>query len=834
MFRLQCMGYLPLRFYSIRMMSSDTLLDQLSNCRNEDHVFNIVGKYKAKISVKHVGCAFSMLWQFQKEKPQLLRTTEFVKNHPQFLALRILAENKIESMDDDTLVDMLYNALRLSVEPSDSLIEELIIEGWNRIEGFRMSTLSKFAVCLNDQHLHHSPLMGKIADIVSRKLDFVQNIRVLSTLMVSISAVISPHLQDRLIEKAESLLEVMDPAQYNSPRRITQFLRNVKYSHRPLLEKCNKVFLQNIKELDAENFSIILGLYQSLQFNNCEFRLAAKKRLTQMVDSCTDPVSFTRLFAALGPMAGLETRESLESAALLIIEDLSPQQAVAMVETMEEMECRNPQLIQKTASVLQKYLGMYKPVDVARITQTLLLLHYQNPEVYTKLRNLLVSFLKVSMIPCEVSMLTRVLSMFPSLRVDEEVTSRVDAVLPQCNLSELNSFALAIAKWIRNDTSYRYSTAGVYVKLLQNLNKRGLERLKKADNMDSLLEELKYISGEWFEDTLLLETIATCQRIMDQITWKNIHEFALFLTRTNYVCTSLLDRIATVTLEDINKRINFLLTYPILLTYIIHYNPKTWEYMFLYCMKFNVSNIYTFDPHMLVLLGYSLAVANYFPEDLIRAIFNVDFLAKLDAQLETLPDALNVRIRLRLMELNRAICLECPEFEVPWFHDRYCQQLQRKGNGCISAVQQQIHKMLGEILGGISYSKVAPLTPYYYIIDFECILDKQKRPLPYVGQNTLLFSEHEKVQWGPQSQALERKGLPPGSERRVALEFLDYKAFCKNSHHIKGEAMMKKRHLEILGYHVVQIPHFEWNSMELSTKDAWVEYLRKKIFAEVS
>lgn len=74
---------------------------------------------------------------------------------------------------------------------------------------------------------------------------------------------------------------------------------------------------------------------------------------------------------------------------------------------------------------------------------------------------------------------------------------------------------------------------------------------------------------------------------------------------------------------------------------------------------------------------------------------------------------------------------------------------------------------------------------------------------------------------------------------------------------MKGEAMMKKRHLEILGYHVLQvsrkmmhnsddksvvllimhistqIPHFEWNSMELSTEEAWKEYLRKKIFSEL-
>lgn len=106
------------------------------------------------------------------------------------------------------------------------------------------------------------------------------------------------------------------------------------------------------------------------------------------------------------------------------------------------------------------------------------------------------------------------------------------------------------------------------------------------------------------------------------------------------------------------------------------------------------------------------------------------------------------------------------------------------------------------------------------------------------------------------------------SSLRVAVDFLDSRSFCKNSHHMKGESLMKKRHLEILGYRVVQvrwhhwrlhctslpliwfksqqhsdrqwitcvlqIPHFEWNSMELSTPDAWKEYLKKNIFRELS
>ncbi|XP_038645373.1 FAST kinase domain-containing protein 1, mitochondrial isoform X4 [Scyliorhinus canicula] len=713
------------------------------------------------------------------------------------------------------------------------MVQQLMVEAWGRIQRFSMATLSKFAVCLTDQHMYHSPIMGEIADIVSRKLGFIQDARILSSLMLSVSAMISPRLRNCLIEKAEFLMDTNDFSEFNTSRRIAQFLRNTKFSYRPLLEKCNKIFLQNIKCLDADNISIILGVYQSLHFNNCDFRLAAKWRLTELLNTYADPASFVRLFAALGPLSGPEVRERLESAILLMVEEFSPSQTLAIIETMEEMECRNVQLIQKIALTLHKQLDLYKPVDIARVTQALLSLRCQNPELCAELRRLLVSYLHRSVVPYEVSMLTRVLSLLPSLRIDHLIPARIDAVLAQCNLSDLNALAIAITKWVRIGSSYQSGTSAVYMKLLQRLNECGLERLQKADRMDLLLEELKYISGEWFEEVLAEETMATFERLICQITGSNVPEFALFLAKTNCLHTGLLDQISSVTLEHINK-IHYTAIYAVLLPFtILNYDPPQAEEFFESCIQRIRPYLNLCDPHLLVLFAYSLALAGYFPEDIIKTIFHVDFLAKLDSQLDTLPKALNMRIRLRLMELNRAACLECPEFQTPWFHDRYCQQLLNKGNISVSPLQQQIQEILGQLLGGSIYAKASVFTPYYYFIDFECVLDKHQKPLPFVDQSTMLLSKKEKMPWEPDNKFIGEKQLPPGAQR-VVVEFLDSKAFCKNSHHIKGETVMKKRHLEILGYHVVQIPHFEWNSMELSTKDAWVEYLKQKIFAEES
>lgn len=127
--------------------------------------------------------------------------------------------------------------------------------------------------------------------------------------MLSISALISKCFRNRLIEKAEFLLDTGYTSQFNNCRRIVQFLRNVKFSYRPLLEKCNAIFLQSIKGLDADNISIILGVYQSLHFNNCDFRLAVKWRLVELINTQTDPTSFVRLFAVLGPLSGTVVRK---------------------------------------------------------------------------------------------------------------------------------------------------------------------------------------------------------------------------------------------------------------------------------------------------------------------------------------------------------------------------------------------------------------------------------------------------------------------------------------------------------------------------------------------
>ena len=165
----------------------------------------------------------------------------------------------------------------------------------------------------------------------------------------------------------------------------------------------------------------------------------------------------------------------------------------------------------------------------------------------------LYSYLKVSVVPSEIALLVCALSMLPSPHLDEARISQIEAVLPQCDLSDLNDFATSVLRCIQYDHTYLDSTPGKQLKLLQKLDYHGRQRLQKCNDLNLLWKEVKSLKGDWFAHSLLEETVVTLQRLMDEINYMNIAGIASFISRSNYLSTSLLDRIASVVVQQIEK-----------------------------------------------------------------------------------------------------------------------------------------------------------------------------------------------------------------------------------------------------------------------------------------
>ncbi|XP_040213732.1 FAST kinase domain-containing protein 1, mitochondrial-like [Rana temporaria] len=827
MFRCSRTLQFSLRFIQTRSKSSDALLEQLKHCTHESQLFQLVAFNKPLLSVNHVSFAIRLLWQIQKEKNGR-RNLEEIQSHPEFIALRGLAENKVRCMKDKDLVDTLYSAVRLGMKGHHTLAQQLVVEVWKRLESLDFCSLSKFSVCLVKHGMYSSPLLGQIASIVDKKLNDLQDLRILSILMIRLQPVCSTSLQHRLITKAHSLMGEEEPVSVNTLERIVRFAEGMDSFKPSIKEKCFGIIVQQMKQANLRSFCVLFELYQSLDIYHPEVLVMLKSRLLELSELDCNTQGFTRIFCILLPWTSQETRERLENSLLGLADDdeLHYKRLLEILISMAVAKCRHPILIHKIFSLAMKKLDRYGSKHLCTMARTVVFLSCQNYNLFADLQRHLLCKLKTCVIINPIIKITSVLSLMSPGSVDKAILSKLDDIVLQCDLYQINQMANGVILWLLKTPPRRS-----YTKLYKKMNTYALEKIRNMENIDVLLKEMtNVVTGHWFQDVLVEATLETCQRLLPQVTYKNVLPLSRMITLSLTRCTPVLDKIAAETMGNVAE-FSLQELYTILSPFsYLTYEPPNAEEFYDACIQQCLANLHSVRPYRVVMLAYILTLAERLPEGLVKAIFNVDFLSRLDLELDVSKAETRMTVRRRLMEVNRALCIECPEYQIPWFHDQYCQQLQQTDGDYKNPILNQIRHLLGEALGGIHYTRMSIVTPYYYSVDFECILDKNKNPISYTDLN-LPSADVSKLQSEIDGTMQEDEPLPPGAQR-VAVNFLYPIEYCRNSLHPTGLTGMKKRHLEMLGYHVIQIPSTEWNSMELGTAERWINYLREKIFSD--
>lgn len=150
-----------------------------------------------------------------------------------------------------------------------------------------------------------------------------------------------------------------------------------------------------------------------------------------------------------------------------------------------------------------------------------------------------------------------------------------------------------------------------------------------------------------------------------------------------------------------------------------------------------------------------------------------------------------IRVRSHMMQLNRAVCLDYPERNVPWFHQKYIES--RK----ITTKKNYFHQKLLSTLEDVVEDKNCIFqdvtTPYGYHLDFELNLDKDS-------------------------------SFP----RKIAFSIINQSAYSAYNTNLKGLFQLKRRHLEILGYDVFYENSYDWK--DFYTHEQCVGYIKEKLW----
>ncbi|KAF2346291.1 RAP domain [Trinorchestia longiramus] len=186
------------------------------------------------------------------------------------------------------------------------------------------------------------------------------------------------------------------------------------------------------------------------------------------------------------------------------------------------------------------------------------------------------------------------------------------------------------------------------------------------------------------------------------------------------------------------------------------------------------------------------------------------------------------------MELNRSVCIDYPEANVPWFHEEHCRDVIQTVRHQRDGFFTEVHQVLTRVLGGERLFSSKIYSPYYYLMDFSFVLNNKGK--------AVLQPEQPSVLQPRTPEAITP--LPPGYTRHCIL-LMNPSYFVKRQSisdtgvvttepQLKGRLQLKQRHLEVLGYDVINITRHDWQSMSLGTAASKEAYLREKIFSSSS
>lgn len=190
-------------------------------------------------------------------------------------------------------------------------------------------------------------------------------------------------------------------------------------------------------------------------------------------------------------------------------------------------------------------------------------------------------------------------------------------------------------------------------------------------------------------------------------------------------------------------------------------------------------------------------------------VFSGEFIKRLEQEIAMCysKNSYPQRIMNQVMQLNRAVCLDCPEVNVKWFQQSFMEAQASKVPTFNSRVQGDITQLLLGIVKKPEYLKMNRVTPYGYRVDFEVTMDQYNRfvhPLPedYVNAN-----------YNP-------------NLNRIAILLLSNRVLCDNDiNRIKGSELLRMRHLEMMGYRVIHVKLHEFNSLYANIS-AKIKYLK--------
>ncbi|XP_055920342.1 FAST kinase domain-containing protein 1, mitochondrial isoform X2 [Eupeodes corollae] len=802
-------------FKHVLYPEEDHILKRINACCSSQKLLDMFAKDGAQFQPAHVVQTVILLWDFcRKLESQTSEAQKVIKEDEKFEILLAKLLEAVEDLNPNEMTCCYLYLKRIGLDPKHKLMQQLmvcILETIKKGDNIPLSALSRFSVAVStDKTINTSLVCRNMLPHLVKALETcstAEEMRLITICLINIRQLVLKDFLEVYKAKVKELmkLKILNTENTKCVLKVLHFLNHPSWSHlnSSLSRKLMLLVLPIIDDLSEEDVKIVYKLYQS----QLEPAAMAPKLL-----KFAEPKKKERLIEIFKSQLSDETMWQRPTAPLYFFTILRSLKISDnelcnkyWTKVLEDVD-RNPE--GKEHYVFAKHCHRYMYFN-NNLGGT-----YRHLEFEKRMAHLCMNEISTGIsgvIPSKFSNLA-------SFVLGYGHTYRGNSIIPNSIMSKIETMksqfspddCLHLSRGIQIafEMRFRHFVPTMIAQQLEIIEKALSESAKRHlntlnhDNAKDLNVIIRSLNNRKSprKSSIYQQALNKYNHInANALDSRMLRDMSYNLSTSNFVAPEVLEKMFSYIMKNENYVTGDTAEKIISCSYNLGYSPQLQESLD------SIARIVVRDfDYMtgLSIIQASLALCFYktIPEKLINKVFCVDFIKRIEEEIEmcyskaTYPE----RVLNQVMQLNRAVCLDFPEADVPWFQQNYLEAQLSKYPFVPSKYNDDVKQGLLSVLKDESLFRCNHVTPYGYRIDFVIHFDTQKHPIPAPVETTVL----DKI-------------------TKVAILLLKLDSMCENDLlTMRGKEALRMRHLEMLGYKVVHINQHDWTHLKVQNERA--------------
>ncbi|XP_055847708.1 FAST kinase domain-containing protein 1, mitochondrial-like isoform X2 [Episyrphus balteatus] len=754
---------------------------------------NMFAKEGARFQSAHLVQSVILLWDFcRRAENGVSEVQGIIKAHGQFEELLAKLLESVENLNPNEMTCCFLYLKRIGLNSEHKIIQDLlfsILEKIRKGENIPLSALSRFCVAIGTDKIFNTSFVGKnMLPQVIKALETcvtAEEIRLITICLINVRQLVVAEILESYKSKVQQLmkLDIINTESTKCSLKILNFLNHPSWSHRnsELSRQLMLLIMPVVHDLSEEDVKTAYRIYQSqlepaaiapklLKVSETLLEKHPTEEMLTCIVQFAEPKKKERLIEIFQKQLSNESMWQRQTAPFYfftILRSLKISDSALCNQywnkVLEDLE-KNPE--GKEHYVFSRHCHRYMYFN-NNLGGT-----YRHYDFEKRMAHLCMNEIEngiSSMIPSKFASIA-------SFVLGYGHTYRGNSMIPSVILSKIETMkyqfspddCLQLSRGIQIAFEMRFrhfvptilgQQLGIIEKALCESAQRHLDTLSD-DNAKDLNVIVRALNNRKSpkKSSIYQQALNKYNHIKpDTLNSRLLRNMSYNLSTSNFVAPEILEKMFTYIMENEEYVTGDTAEKIISCSYNLGYSPQMQEYLD------SISRIVMRDFNYMTglsIIQACLALCFYktIPETLINKVFCVHFIKRIEEEIEmcyskaTYPE----RVLNQVMQLNRAVCLDFPEVDVPWFQQNYLEAQLSKYPFVPSRYNDDVKQVLLSLLKDESLFRCNHVTPYGYRF-FRKLTSSTKSPVTKLEDESLRSRQIQKCQVDSDNDLCQQK-----------------------------------------------------------------------------